>query len=74
MTRDEWVRGYAGCLGQCQPTAAVIDDLTALAALAESSVDPLSAAVSCWLAGRSQVGLSTLSVPLNGRRRDESLG
>ena len=53
MTRDEWIREFAGELGLAPPDAEQIDAILELAATAAHASERTSAPLAAWLAGSS---------------------
>ena len=49
----DWVASYAGLLGVDPPTAAEVDTLLELAAVAAHSSERIAAPLACWLVGRT---------------------
>ena len=60
MTRDEWIAQFAGRAGVPAPSAAEVEALLALAAVAAHSSERTAAPVACWVAGRSEQPLERL--------------
>lgn len=60
MTRDEWIKEFAGEIGIDSPSPAEIDALLELAAEAAHASERTAAPLACWLAGRSGMSLERL--------------
>jgi hypothetical protein len=60
MTRDEWIAQFAERAGVPAPSAAEVEALLALAAVAAHSSERTAAPVACWVAGRSEQPLERL--------------
>jgi hypothetical protein len=60
MTRDEWIARFAKRAGVPAPSAAEVEGLLDLAAVAAHSSERTAAPIACWIAGRSQQPLEQL--------------
>lgn len=60
MTRDEWIKEFAGEVGIDPPSPEEIDLLLGLAAVAAHASERTAAPLACWLAGRSGMSLKRL--------------
>jgi Domain of unknown function (DUF6457) len=60
VTRDEWIARFAERAGVPAPSAAEIEALLDLAAVAAHSSERTAAPLACWVAGRSQETLEEL--------------
>ena len=60
MTRDEWIARFAERAGVPAPSAAEVEVLLDLAAVAAHSSERTAAPIACWIAGRSQQPLEQL--------------
>lgn len=60
MTRDEWVAAFAREAKVPRPTAEEIRQLLAIAGTAAHASERTAAPIACWIAGRSELGLTEL--------------
>ena len=60
MNRDEWLADFAARAGIEPPSAAEVEALLDLAAVAAHSSERTAAPIACWVAGRSGLPLDQL--------------
>jgi hypothetical protein len=60
VTREEWIRAYAGKIGVDPPTNEQINEVLDLAAAAAHGSEKTAAPLACWIAGLSGQPLTDL--------------
>jgi hypothetical protein len=53
MTREQWLRAFCERIGVEPPTAAEVDELLELAAIAAHASERPAAPLACWAAGKT---------------------
>ncbi|HEX6601418.1 MAG TPA: DUF6457 domain-containing protein [Solirubrobacterales bacterium] len=66
MNRDEWIAAFAERAGIEAPSAAEVEALLDLAAVAAHSSERTAAPIACWVAGRSGLPLEQLQAEAEG--------
>jgi uncharacterized protein DUF6457 len=66
MNRDEWIAAFAERAGIEPPSAAEVEALLDLAAVAAHSSERTAAPIACWVAGRSGLPLEQLQAEAEG--------
>jgi len=71
MTRDEWLQRLAERLGVEPPTPEEVKGLLEVAATAAHTSERTAAPISCWLAGRSDLGLEDVRAAADALAEEE---
>ncbi len=71
MTRDDWLRRLAERLGVEPPSPEEVKGLLEVAATAAHTSERTAAPISCWLAGRSELGLEEVRAAADAIAEEE---